>query len=159
MAYDIRVEDIPTHRPLAVVRRQARRDELSRVIPQACGLVWKVLREQQIQGAGRHVAVYWDGPKNLEVGVEMAAPFTGHGEVVGSTLPAGRVASTIHLGPYQHLGQAHEAVINWCAAHGYVPAGPFWEIYGHWLEEWNHDPSKIRTDVCYLLKGTEEKPA
>jgi hypothetical protein len=30
-------------------------------------------------------------------------------------------------------------------------AGPNWEIYGHWQNEWNKDPSQIRTDVYYLL--------
>jgi hypothetical protein len=30
-------------------------------------------------------------------------------------------------------------------------AGPNWEVYGHWTDEWNSDPAKIRTDVFYLL--------
>ena len=39
------------------------------------------------------------------------------------------------------------------SARGYRLAGVNWEIYGHWLEEWNKDASKIRTDVFYLVKG------
>jgi hypothetical protein len=30
-------------------------------------------------------------------------------------------------------------------------AGPNWEIYGHWIDEWNSDPTKICTDVFYLI--------
>jgi hypothetical protein len=30
-------------------------------------------------------------------------------------------------------------------------AGPNWEVYGHWKDEWNSDPSKICTDVFYLV--------
>jgi hypothetical protein len=30
-----------------------------------------------------------------------------------------------------------------------------WEIYGHWEESWNTDPSKIRTDVFHLLENEE----
>src|SRR4030095_215394 len=30
--------------------------------------------------------------------------------------------------------------------------GISWAIYGHWDERWNADPSKIRTDVFYLLR-------
>src|SRR5690348_15716498 len=100
MEYDVQLEKV-AGRPLAVVRRRARPQELSKVVPDACGLVWGVLRAQQIKGAGRHVAVYLDSQINLEVGVEMDAPFAGHGEVVGSALPAGLVAGTVHLGPYQ----------------------------------------------------------
>jgi effector-binding domain-containing protein len=81
------------------------------------------------------------------------APFAGHGEVVGSSIPAGVVAKAVHLGPYEKLGEAHEAVCDWCARHAYALAGPNWEIYDHWVDEWNRDPSKIRTDVFYLLRG------
>ena len=65
----------------------------------------------------------------------------------------GLVAGTVHFGPYQKLGEAHAAVKGWCERDGYELVGPKWEIYGHWLEEWNNDPSKIQTDVFYVLKG------
>lgn len=83
MEYEIRLEQLGS-RPLAVVRRRASSQELSRAVPEACGIVWGVIRQQQVEGAGRHVAVYLDGEINLEVGVELDAPFAGYGEVVGS---------------------------------------------------------------------------
>ena len=106
---------------------------------------------QGVAGAGRHVAVYWDDQINLEVGVELDAPIAGSGEVVGSATPAGLVAATTHHGPYGLLHEAHEAIRLWCDQHGYPLAGPNWEIYGHWQAEWNSDPSKISTDIYYLL--------
>ncbi len=150
MEYDVRLEQLGP-RPLAVVRRRARQHELVKVVPEACGVVWGVLRAQQVNGAGRHVAVYWDGQINLEVGVELAGPFAGSGEVVGSETPPGPVATTTHHGPYGSLHEAHEAIQRWCAANGRSLAGPSWEVYGHWQAEWDTDPSKIVTDVCYLL--------
>jgi hypothetical protein len=155
MEYTIRLEH-HAGIPLAVVRRRARPQELAKVVQEACGLVWNVMRSQKVAGAGRHVAVYLDGQINLEVGVELPAPFAGHGEVVASTTPAGTVATTTHRGPYQLLGQAHEAIRRWCASNGYSPAGPNWEIYGHWQDEWNSDPSNIITDVFYLLVEDRE---
>src|SRR5437588_7281090 len=148
MEYVVRLEQLGS-RPLAVVRRRAKQQELSRVVPDACGAVWNVVRAQQIPGAGRHIAVYLDCQINLEVGVELDAPFAGHGEVVGSATPAGTVATTVHLGPYGRLHEAHRAIRQWCANHGYALAGPNWEIYGHWKDEWNNDPTKIRTDIFY----------
>ena len=65
--------------------------------------------------------------------------------------PAGPVATTTHYGPYGGLHEAHAAIRSWCARHGHALAGPQWEIYGHWTNEWNHDPSKIVTEVFYLL--------
>lgn len=150
MEYDVRLEQVSS-RPLAVVRRRARQAELSKVVPDACGIVWKVIRAQQVPGAGRHVAVYFDDQINLEVGVELDAPFAGFGEVVGSETPSGLVATTTHYGPYGLMHAAHEAILRWCADNGHTLAGPSWEIYGHWKDEWNSDPSKISTDIYYLL--------
>src|SRR5256885_1119707 len=145
MEYDVRLEHHAGH-PLAVVRRRARPQDLATVVPAACGTVWTVIRAQQVAGAGRHGAVYWDGQINLEVGVEVAAPFAGHGEVVGSATPAGTVATTTHYGPYGRLHEAHAAILRWCRDHGHRLAGPSWEVYGHWTDEYNRDPTKIRTD-------------
>jgi effector-binding domain-containing protein len=150
MDYDVRLEQVDS-RPLAVVRRRAGLADLGKVIPEACGLVWNVMRAQKVAGAGRHVALYLDDVFNLEVGVELDTPFSGHGEVVGSATPAGTVATAVHFGPYQLLPQAHQAIRRWCADHGHTLAGPNWDIYGHWLDEWCNDPAKIRTDVYYLL--------
>ena len=148
-AYEVELGRLPSV-PLAVVRRQARASELSRIVPECCGLVWNVVRRQQARG-GRHVAIYWDDAIRLEVGVELLSPFTDDGEVVNSATPAGAVASTTHFGPYAALGGAHDAIHQWCKHSTQRPAGPRWEIYGHWLPEWDQDPSRIRTDVYYLL--------
>lgn len=153
MQYQVRLETAAAPRPLAVVRRRAAARDLSKVVPNACGVVWGVVRARRIQGAGRHVALYLDDEVNLEVGVELETPFDGDGEVVGSALPAGAVATTVHFGPYSRLHEAHHAIRDWCAKHGHSPAGPNWEVYGHWLDAWNADPRGIRTDVFYLLKG------
>src|SRR5262245_30308817 len=127
MDYDVRLEQLGS-RPLAVVRRRAGLSELARVVPEACGTVWGVVRALRVAGAGRHVALYWDDQINLEVGVELEAPFAGHGEVVGSATPAGAVATAAHFGPYGRLHEAHRAIRAWCADHGYALAGPNWEI-------------------------------
>lgn len=152
MPYAVKIENFAQPRPLAVVRRTAKPAELSKIVPACCGLVWNVVKSQNIQSAGRMVSVYLDGEMNLEIGVELPSPFGGFGEVVGSSLPAGAVATAAHFGPYDRLGAAHQAVRDWCAANGHELAGPSWELYGHWLPAWNSDPSLIRTDVYWLLK-------
>jgi hypothetical protein len=151
MEYAIQVEHVDG-RPLAVVRRRASSQELKDVVPQACGIVWGVMKTLQVQGLGRHVAIYWDGEINLEVGVEVTTPFTGHDEVIGSATPAGTVATTAHFGPYDRLHEAHTAICQWCADNGHTLAGPNWEVYGHRTD----DPAKLRTDVFYLLNATSD---
>ena len=136
--------------PLAVVRRLAKSAELSKVVPEGCGVVWSFVRARQLR-AGRNVALYWDGDIHLDVGVETADVVPEGGDVVRSATPSGPAASVVHLGPYQQLGAAHRAILDWCSTHDRRLAGPSWEIYGLWQDDWNADPSRIRTDVYYQL--------
>jgi effector-binding domain-containing protein len=136
--------------PLAVVKRQASQSQLSRLVPECCGLVWNALRAQNAKG-GRHIAIYWDDAIHVDIGAELQGPFVEHGDVVRSATPAGTVATTTHFGPYGGLGAAHDAIHQWCRANSRRLAGPSWEIYGHWLPQWDADPLQIRTDVYYLL--------
>jgi effector-binding domain-containing protein len=152
-SYDVQLQRNDTV-PVAVIRRRANASELSRLVPECCGLVWNAVRAQNTK-AGRHVAIYWDDSIRLEVGVELEGPFTEQKDVVCSAIPAGLIATTSHFGPYGGLGAAHDAVRRWCQANHHQVAGPRWEIYGHWLPEWNMDPSRIRTDVQYLLAAAK----
>jgi effector-binding domain-containing protein len=142
--------------PVAVVRRRAAQRELPRVVPEACGVVWNAVKAAGVKGAGRHVAIYRGGAGGLidvEVGVEVPGPIGASGVVVDSTTPGGEAATVTHFGPYGGLGEAHRAIREWCDANGRAPAGPNWEVYGHWVAEWNEEPGKIRTDVFYLLRS------
>jgi effector-binding domain-containing protein len=148
--YVVKIQAVPST-PLAVIRRTASQSEFSQVVPKLCGDVWNALRTQGVRG-GRNVAVYLDTTFRIEVGAEATAPFADLGEMVHSATPAGRVATCAHFGPYSGLGAAHEAVQQWCRANGHELAGPAWELYGHWRDEWNDNPALIRTDINYLLK-------
>jgi effector-binding domain-containing protein len=134
----------------AVIRSQVHPTELSRFVPAACGEVWSFIRAAGLPRPGRHTALYLN-EGSVEVGAEVSEPFTGNGRIHCSQLPAGRVATTVHFGPYKKLSEAHARTRQWCAEHGHLLTGVSWEIYGHWDESWNTDPSKIRTDVFHLL--------
>jgi effector-binding domain-containing protein len=152
MDYEVRVEHADP-RPMAAVRRRAGQDQLAQVIPDACGEVWRFIRANAIPNPGCHVAVYLDGEINIECGALVPDPFPEGGAVIRTATPGGLVATTTHFGPYNRLGDAHRAIVDECAARALRLAGPNWEIYDHWDDAWNDDPSKIRTDVFYLLEG------
>jgi effector-binding domain-containing protein len=151
MSYEIKLaqaEQIHT----AVIRGIVQPHDLKQFVPAACGEVWKFAKSAGLPKPGRHVALYLDNRGSVEVGAEVAAPFIGNDRIHSSHLPVGRVVTTVHFGPYQRLGDAHTAVRNWCAEHAHRLTGVSWEIYGHWEESWNSNPSKIRTDVFYLVE-------
>ena len=149
MPYDVQFLSVP-ETITAVVRRCARQNELSSVVPKACGEVWNYVKATGLKG-GRHIAYYVCGDANglnVEIGVELPEPFESDGgELVCSKTPAGNVATTVHIGPYNLLGNAHSAVLAECRAKDLTLAGPSWEIYGHWTD----NPRELRTDVFYLI--------
>ena len=150
MRYPIELTDskpIPT----AVIRSRVAAKELAQFVPAACGEVWSFIRSAGLPRPGRHVALYLDAQGAVEVGAEVSEPFAGNERVHCSQLPAGRVVTTVHFGPYGRLSDAHAAIREWCARQGRRCSGVSWEIYGHWEESWNADSSKIRTDVFYLI--------
>jgi effector-binding domain-containing protein len=136
----------------AVIRSRVQPTELSRFVPAACGEVWSFIRSAGLPRPGRHVALYLDGQGSVEVGAEVSEPCVGDDRVQCSQLPSGRVATTVHFGPYPRLSEAHAEIRRFCTEHGHRLSKISWEIYGHWDESWNADPSKIRTDVFYLLQ-------
>jgi effector-binding domain-containing protein len=142
--------------PTAVIRSRVPAKELSKFVPAACGEVWSFIRSAGLPHPGRHVALYLDAEGTVEVGAEVSKPFDGNDRVHCSQLPAGTVATTTHFGPYARLGEAHSQIRNWCAERGHRRSRVCWEIYGHWHESWNTDPSKIRTDVFHLLEGEKD---
>src|SRR5215831_13184246 len=122
----------------AVIRSRVQPKELSKFVPAACGEVWSFIRSAGLPRPGRHVALYLDAGL-VEVGAEVSEPFVGNERIHYSQLPAGRVVTTTHFGPYARLGEAHSEIRQWCAKHGHQRSSTCWEIYGHWHESWNAD--------------------
>lgn len=149
MAYHIEITD--SQKILtAVIRSRVQPKDLAKFVPAACGEVWSFIRSAGLPRPGRHTALYLDDGW-VEVGAEVSEPFAGNERVQCSQLPAGRMATAIHFGPYQRLAEAHDAIRRWCDEHGHRRTNVCWEIYGHWDASWNNDPSKIRTDVFHLI--------
>jgi effector-binding domain-containing protein len=141
------VEAVPT----AVVRDRVEPRELSKFVPAARGEVWAFIRAAGLPKPGRHVALYREDHQT-EGGAEVSEAFVGNDRIHCSQLPAGRVATTTHFGPFADLGEAHDGSRQWCAENGHSLAGVCWEIYRHWEGSWNADPSQIRMGVFHLLQ-------
>jgi effector-binding domain-containing protein len=134
-------------RPTAVVAAATTWPEFPTVWKGLLDEVWECLRAGGIHRGCPNVMLYLDDVPHVEVGVLLDRPCPLTGRVVRSALPAGRVASTVHRGPYAGLGAAHRAVLEWCEQSGERLSGPRWEIYG----PHRPDPAELTTEVCYLL--------
>jgi effector-binding domain-containing protein len=146
MSHEVVVEDAPV-RPTAVVTATTTWRAFPTLWPELLGEVWACLRANGIQRGCPNVMLYLDDVPHVEVGVELREPCQLTGRVVASNLPAGRVATTVHRGPWSDLGSAHQAISDWCVAQGRRPAGPRWEVYGPHRD----DAAELWTQVSWLL--------
>ena len=85
--------------------------------------------------AGPFLAIYHDMEyREKDVDIEVAIPVNGDLEIeepiTVRELPGeDTVASMIHRGPYENIGEAYQALMTWCEANGYELAGPDRELY------------------------------
>jgi effector-binding domain-containing protein len=61
--------------------------------------------------------------------------------------PGGRVVTTAHIGPYDEMGAAYDAIHAYVRDNRLKVIGPSWEVYGHWSD----DPARLRTDVFFTV--------
>src|SRR5215469_3156201 len=111
MPYQIQLTNVEAT-PTAVIRSHVPPGELSKFVPAACGEVWSFIRSAGLPRPGRHIALYLDSGL-VEVGAEVSESFTGNDRVHCSQLPAGRVVTTTHFGPYARLADAHSEARQW----------------------------------------------
>jgi effector-binding domain-containing protein len=91
-------------------------------------------------------AEFSDDACDVEAGFPVSAPVSGEGEVVVGELPGGSAAVTWHVGAYDQIGPAYEAVEAWIVEQGGTPVGAPWETY-HTDPDEEPDVSKHRTHV------------
>jgi effector-binding domain-containing protein len=142
----VRVEE----QAIAAVHERVPLVEIGSRFGPALDRVWQFVRAAGLT-TNHNVFVYHhddshEGPM-IEFGVQVDRPFPDGDGVTCSATPAGTVATTVHVGPYDQLSAAHEAVRAWCAVQGRVVAGPAWEVYG----DWDDDPARLETTVFLLL--------
>jgi effector-binding domain-containing protein len=143
---DVRVIDVAA-RPTAVVAATTTWAQFPDLWPRLSGEVWQCLRASGIDRGCPNVMLYHDDVVSVEVGVLLDRPCRLTGRVVMSQLPGGRVATTVHHGPFADVGAAHDAVVAWCAARRLDLEGTRWEVYG----PHNDDPHRQWTEVSWLL--------
>jgi effector-binding domain-containing protein len=140
-----------TPRLIAAVRSRTTRPGLPAAIRAGLDKVWP----QIIDRRGLNVVVYHPSEPHglgkefeIETGVEVAAGFQPAAPVYLTETPAGRVVTAAHLGPYDKMAAAYDAIHEYVRTNRLELAGPSWEVYGHHSD----DPAKLRTDVFFPIR-------
>jgi effector-binding domain-containing protein len=69
------------------------------------------------------------GTANVEVAAPIAANIPETDDIKCYTLPGGKMAKTIHKGPYEECGPTYEILYKWISDQGKTITGPVREVY------------------------------
>jgi effector-binding domain-containing protein len=135
----VELKQVP-EQPIAVVRGRATMANLPAKIRELFDRFYAGFK-----GKGGLNIVFYPGDVTDEFEIACGVQLEQGGN---ASTPAGSVATTVYMGPYNQMKPAHEAIHQWVRDNGRQIAGPSWEVYGHWSD----DPAKLRTGIYYLLK-------
>jgi effector-binding domain-containing protein len=151
--YVCQVQEIPA-RPTLSVRRVAAVQDLPQVMGPAYGAIMAFAGAQGIPVEGPAYVIYYNMDMSaLDMEIGFFAPQelpTAEGNVRSGHFPAGRWATTLHIGPYDGVVYAYAALEQWMAAEGLTPAGLVCEFY--YNGPGDAQPSEYRTQAMVQLQ-------
>ena len=121
-----------TEQHTAAMRLTRPKAQIGAAMAEAFPKIYHAVVTAGVEPAGMPLARYFafdEAATTFECAIPVLKPFTAAGEVQPSTVGGGEAAFTVHVGPYDAIGQTWEALIAWVTAQGRTPAGPHWEIY------------------------------
>lgn len=136
-----------------VLRKSVKEGEIGAALGAILPKVGQFLGSKKINPLGAPIARFLKhegGAMDFEAGFPVPDGTQGQGDIVASSLPAGKAAVVTYFGPYEQLSKAHEFLKKWLQDNKREAAGPCWEVY-------MSDPSvmkaeEIRTDIVMPLK-------
>lgn len=136
------------------IRVQCHVAELGAILAEILPEVWRYIRRNGVTPSGPPFTRY-HGFENdrvdIEGGMPVPRPLPAEGRVMPGKLPGGEVATTVHMGPYDRLPDAHDALNAWLNEHRRDSAGAQWEVY--WTDPGlEPDPHKWKTELMWPIK-------
>jgi AraC family transcriptional regulator len=88
---------------------------------------------------------------DLEAGIPLKKKVEGKGRVKAAELPAGKTATTWHIGSYDSVAKSQARLAAWLEKKSLQTSGGHWEVY--WTDPGvEPDPAKWRTRIYWPLK-------
>ncbi len=152
MSYEIKLLDLPDQ-PTLGMRAIMPVGKLPEFFGKAYGGVMAYLGDLGEYPSGMPYAAYFNldmDALDIEAGFPVSKPFEGRDEIKPGVIPAGKYNSTLHVGSYDSVKVAYDALVLWAKENGYEPSGISYEYY---LNDPSSDPSIIpETEVRIQLK-------
>ncbi len=151
MTIECKLVEQPYQATLAVRTRTAVTD-LPRVLGSTYSTIVNYLAELGEEPAGPPYAAYYNmdlQDLDVEIGIPVARELPGRDDIRASGIPGGQVATCCHVGPYQTIEPAYNALSQWIEAEGLQPTGVAVEMYLN--DPTQTPPEELQTQILFPL--------
>lgn len=152
MSYQCKLID-QSAQPVASIRTQAAMENLPKILGQSYGAIAQYLGQIGQFPAGEPFAAYYNMDMqnlDLEIGFPVAGKITGKDNIQPGEIPAGKAVTCLHVGPYDKIEKAYEAIDRWMKANHVEPSGVCYEFYLN--DPQQTPPEALETRIMFPLK-------
>ncbi|HOJ00504.1 MAG TPA: GyrI-like domain-containing protein [Anaerolineaceae bacterium] len=152
MKYDCRIIEAKDQ-PVLVVRTITAVENLPAFFGEAYGSIMQYLEELGEQPVGMPFAAYYNldmKALDVEAGFPVARSLPAKDKIHSGMIAGGKFGITLHVGSYDTVEPAYEALTAYVKQQGFEPTGVAYEYY---LNDPGEDPSiKPETEIRFPLK-------
>jgi effector-binding domain-containing protein len=148
MPHEIEVRHL-SRTPTLTIHAEIAPAEIQATMGASFGALFGYAGRNGVQPAGVFARYHAFEPKVvMDIGVTLPRALPGEGNIEAGEIAECDAAVTLHVGPYEGMAPAYEAVQAWIAAKGRTAAGPPMEFY---LSPPDVPPDQIKTEVVFPL--------
>jgi len=152
MSYNCTIEEKPGQPVLSIRTRSAVQD-LPEVFGRCYRAIAQYLGELGETPAGAPFAGYYNMDMqglDIEIGFPLTQPLEGKGEIQAGFIPAGKMATCLHIGPYKEIEPAYNALIEFIAQNKHESTCVAYEFYLNYPVETPEE--ELQTQIVFPLK-------
>ncbi|MBN1538166.1 MAG: GyrI-like domain-containing protein [Anaerolineales bacterium] len=153
MSYECQLIDRPVQ-PVASIRTRAAVENLPQVLGQAYGAIAQYLGQIGQFPAGEPFAAYYNMDMqdlDLEIGFPVSAKIPGKETIQPGEIPGGKAVVCMHVGPYDKIAAAYEAMDAWMKTNHIEPTGICYEFY--LKDPQTTPPEALETRIVFPVKS------
>ena len=152
MSYTCEITELPLQQ-IILVRVRTPVAGLPQHLGRIYAAVFQYLAEQGVPPAGEPFAAFYNMDMqdlDVEIGVGVQRALPAKDDVQPGIIPAGRFVSTEHVGPYDAVAPAYDALAAFAEAQGVEPTGVAYEYY---LNDPSQEPyEEPRTRIVFPVR-------